>query len=128
MQRPLSPHLQVYTLPLTAVLSVMHRMAGAFLSLGAIAFTIWLVLASGDKETYDAFAFAWYSWYAKILLYGWIAALYFHLANGVRHLFWDVGYGFELKTVDRSAIFVILFTIFMTMISWVLIAIMQDKI
>ncbi len=128
MQRPLSPHLQVYTLPLTAVLSVMHRMAGAFLSLGAIAFTIWLVLASGDKETYDAFASVWNSWYAKILLYGWIAALYFHLANGVRHLFWDVGYGFELKTVDRSAIFVILFTIFMTMTSWVLIAIMQHRI
>lgn len=127
--KPLSPHLQIYTLPLTVVLSILHRAAGAFLSVGAVFFTAWLVLLAGDKEVYHFVAgkFA-YHWVGKTLLYAWIAALYFHLANGVRHLIWDMGFGFQLKNVDRSSILVIVFTVVMTISSWVVVEIVQGRL
>ncbi len=116
--RPLSPHLQVYRPQITSVLSIMHRITGVALALGTVIFTYWLASAAYGP---DAFARAQWligSWFGWLVLFGFTFALYYHLANGIRHLFWDMGKGFELTTLRRSGLFVILFTLVMSLATW----------
>jgi succinate dehydrogenase / fumarate reductase cytochrome b subunit len=95
VERPLSPHLQIYRWQITMWLSSLHRITGLFLSLGAFVFCWWLIsLASGPaayETTREILAGAWF----KVPLIGWTFCFFFHLLNGVRHLVWDVGAGFE---------------------------------
>lgn len=100
--RPLSPHLQVYRPQITSVLSILHRITGAFLSLGIIALTYWLTALAAGPAAY-ATAAEWFgSWFGKLVLFGWLVAFCYHLLNGVRHLVWDTGRGFEVTHVERS--------------------------
>lgn len=102
VNRPLSPHLQVYRPQITTVLSIMHRFSGIWLGVGTLLFTWWLVaLASGAAPFATAQAF-FASIFGKILLFLWIAALMFHFCNGIRHLIWDSGLGFEKPTYHAS--------------------------
>lgn len=116
--RPLSPHLQIYRWQITMALSILHRATGILLSLGSVFIVYWLLsLSSGE----DAFARAQgllVSLPGKIFMLAWIAALFFHLANGVRHLFWDVGLGFEMPTVRRSGWVVVVVAISLTALTW----------
>ncbi len=100
--RPLSPHLQIYKPQLTSTLSILHRVTGLALALGSIALIYWLSAAAAGP---DAFAVAQAiagSWLGQLLILGWTFALFYHLANGIRHLAWDTGRGFELKAVYAS--------------------------
>ena len=116
--RPLSPHLQIYRLPLVALLSIGHRITGVFLSLGYVALAAWLVAVASGGPVYELL----YGWFAStpgtIAMVGWSAALYFHLCNGIRHLFWDAGYGFELQTADASGIATLIVTAALTGGTW----------
>ena len=96
-QRPLSPHLQVYRLPLAARLSILHRGTGVFLSLAAFGLAAWLLAAAGNAEDYARFQELARSWPAKLLVLGAIFSLSLHLFTGLRHLLWDIGWGLELK-------------------------------
>ena len=100
--KPLSPHLQVYRPQITSVLSIMHRGTGIFLSLGAFVLAYWLVALASGESHYQAVVeyFGW--WPVQLLLIGWVFAFYYHLCNGIRHLFWDMGKGFELSTVSQT--------------------------
>jgi len=117
-ERPLSPHLQIYRPQLTSVLSITHRGTGILLTLGALAWAGWLLaLAAGP----DAFRIAQShlgAWYGQTLLLLWSAALFYHLANGLRHLFWDAGYGFELHQVYASGYAVVVATAVLTAGAW----------
>lgn len=100
--RPLSPHLQVYRPQLTSVLSIMHRLTGIGLSAGLLVLIYWLyALNSGPFAYARLIAFMQTKPFA-VLLVLWIFAFYYHLANGLRHLVWDIGRGFELKQVYAS--------------------------
>lgn len=100
--RPLSPHLQVYRPQLTSVLSILHRVTGVFLAVGGVFVVYWLqALASGPEAFADAQALL-ASWFGKVLLLGLAAATCYHLLNGIRHLAWDAGWGFELAAVYRT--------------------------
>lgn len=104
-ERPLSPHLQVYRLPLTANLSIFHRATGVFLSLGAILLVVVLMAAAQGAEAF-AVAQGWLaSFLGRVFLWGWIFSLLFHLVHGTRHLIWDIGVGFERDNLDRLAIY-----------------------
>jgi succinate dehydrogenase / fumarate reductase cytochrome b subunit len=102
VSRPLSPHISVYSWHVTMALSSLHRITGLLLSLGALALAVWLVaLATGSSayaEVRDVYASAWF----KALLILWTFCFFFHLANGVRHLAWDTGAGFERGTIRAS--------------------------
>lgn len=100
--RPLSPHLQIYRSQLTSVLSIIHRLTGITLSLGTVFLVIWLGSIAEGPQTYQAISVWSSSAFGKTFLLGWAFCFYFHLANGIRHLFWDVGWGYELKDVYRS--------------------------
>lgn len=101
--RPLSPHLQIYRLPLVALVSITHRLTGVFLGAGALVLTLWLMAVAGGPESFDQAKQWMNTWGMKTLGLGWIGAFYYHLLNGLRHLVWDAGYGFELKTAQKSA-------------------------
>jgi len=116
--RPLSPHLSIYRWPITMTLSILHRISGVALSTGLIAFALWVIAASGGERTYHAFVAFLGSWPGLLLLIGWSVAFFLHLANGIRHLFWDFGYGFELRRANASAWFVLAVTLVLTLILW----------
>ena len=119
---PLSPHLQIYRLPLTALLSVAHRATGVVLGLGAMVLVWILAAAANSPETYAIAHQHLGAWYGQIFLFGLVFSLYLHFCNGIRHLFWDVGLGFELETVDITAKLVIFVTLALTVATWLLAA------
>lgn len=112
--RPLSPHLQIYRLPLTAVLSITHRITGVGLALGALALVAWLAAAAAGPAWFaDAQALAG-SWLGQVILLGFVWALSYHLANGIRHLFWDAGFGYEIDDARTSGIAVLVVSVVLT--------------
>ncbi len=119
VHRPLSPHLQVYRFPFVVILSILHRATGIALSVGALYLATWVVFAAASFQTYATFQSFNGSIVGRIVLGGWLFSLFFHLFNGIRHLFWDAGYGFELKDADRSAWIVVAASLVATAASWI---------
>ena len=118
-QRPLSPHLQIYKPQLTSVLSITHRATGLALSVGTLLLLWWLFAAAAGADEFASARAFWYSWIGRLLLLGWSWSLFFHLCNGIRHLCWDAGWGFELKTVYRSGWTVVAASVVLTLIAWI---------
>ena len=117
-ERPLSPHLQIYRWQLTSVLSILHRMTGVALSVGTLLLAWWLVALASGEESYNAAQGFIGSFLGKLLLLGWSFAVFYHLANGIRHLFWDAGYGFEIKTTYASGWTVVGASALLTVLAW----------
>jgi succinate dehydrogenase / fumarate reductase, cytochrome b subunit len=116
--RPLSPHLQIYRPQLTSVLSITHRGTGIFLSVGVLVLTYWLIAVAGGEASYAEARECLGSVPVKLLIGLWSFSFYFHLCSGIRHLVWDVGIGFELKTVYASGYAVIVASVLMTAVTW----------
>ena len=117
-KQPLSPHLQIYRLPLTAILSVVHRGTGVVLGLGSLLLVWVLAAAAQGPAAYEPVYQHLSSWYGQIFLFGLSFALYLHFCNGIRHLFWDVGMGFELETADMTAKLVFVAATVLTIATW----------
>ena len=117
--RPLSPHLQIYRPQLTSVLSIAHRAAGIALSAGAILLVWWLVAAASGPDAYAGVEAFLRSWLGLLLLFGWTAALFYHLCNGIRHLVWDTGHALDLKSAYLGGWLVVAGTAALTLIAWV---------
>ena len=118
-QRPLSPHLQIYRWQYTSVLSILHRITGVALAVGTLLLVYWLVATAAGP---DAFATAQAfigSILGRVLLFGWTVALFYHLANGIRHLLWEAGRGFELRTAYASGWAVVIATAALSLIAWI---------
>ena len=118
--RPLSPHLSVYRWPITMTLSILHRMTGVTLSIGLIALVLWLESIAAGSGSYEMVTGWMDTIIGQLLLLGLSFAFFFHLANGVRHLFWDVGLGFEMRQANASAWLVLVATVLMTVAYWLL--------
>lgn len=117
--RPLSPHLQIYKPQITSLVSIFHRATGVVLSIGAVFLVWWLVAAAAGDAAFAAARAFWGSWIGLVLLLGWTFSLFFHLCNGVRHLVWDTGYGFELRQTYVSGWAVIAASAALTLIAWI---------
>ncbi len=116
--RPLSPHLSIYRWPVTMTVSILHRMTGVAMSVGFIVLTGWLIGAAIGVETYAAMVSYLDTLVGWLLLVGWSIAFFFHLSNGVRHLVWDTGRGFEKSQANASAWFVLILSVFLTALFW----------
>ena len=116
--RPLSPHLQIYRLPLLALLSISHRATGVLLTAGSLVFVYWLAAAAHGPEAFAQAQGMLGSIPGRVLLFGLSFSLFYHLANGIRHLFWDAGLGFELRTAHASGIVVIVAAVVLTLLAW----------
>lgn len=117
--RPLSPHLSVYRWPISMTLSILHRVTGVGMSIGLIALAAWLVQAAAGPEQYQYFRAEMAAPIGKILLIGWTFAFFLHFCNGIRHLVWDTGRGFEMRQVRASAWTVVFMSLVLTAGFWV---------
>ncbi len=111
---PLSPHLQIYKPQLTSILSITHRATGVFLSIGALLLCYWLLAIAAGPEVYGKLSAHITAWYGQLVLLAFGFSLYYHLCNGIRHLFWDIGVGLEIETTYRSGYAVIAVSLFLT--------------
>lgn len=105
-ERPLSPHLQIYRWPVTMATSITHRATGIALSVGTLAVAWWLIAAASGADAYDVFSSYARSPLGLLILFGFVWSLSFHLLNGIRHLAWDAGVGFNPKTAERVGVLI----------------------
>ncbi|MEK9691325.1 MAG: succinate dehydrogenase, cytochrome b556 subunit [Rhodospirillaceae bacterium] len=117
-QRPLSPHLQIYKPEFTSALSIFHRITGVGLALGTLLLVCWLFTLAGTGDAFVKMQTFWASVFGRVILFAWSYALFYHLCNGVRHLFWDAGIGFDIAAARRSAIVVVVLSLLMTLGAW----------
>ena len=116
--RPLSPHLSIYRWPITMTLSILHRMTGVGMAVGLIVLAAWLINAAAGPDDYRQFEVVMSSLIGRLLLIAWSLAFFYHLCNGIRHLVWDSGRGFEKEQANRSAWVVIFVSIGLTAVFW----------
>ncbi len=117
--RPLSPHLLVYKPQLTSVLSIVHRGTGVALAVGLLLVVYWLVALAAGPDAFENAQLIMGSWIGKVILFGFTFALFYHLSNGIRHLFWDAGLGLDLQTVYASGWSVLAASIVLSFVTWI---------
>lgn len=118
IKRPLSPHLQVYRLPITALMSISNRIAGVSMIFG-IFMLLWLLTGAAiGPDSYKYFMDFASSTIGKIMIFGWSVALFYHMCNGIRHLIWDTGLMFDKNIAEKSGYIVILAAIILTIVTW----------
>ncbi len=118
VQRPLSPHLQVYKWPVSMALSIGHRISGVGLAIGTLLMTWWLVAAALSDGAFAAVQGVLSSVIGVLALMAWTAALIFHLFSGIRHLIWDIGLGFDNRSYRTSGWTVVVAVVAVTLIVW----------
>lgn len=116
--RPLSPHLSIYKPQWTSVLSILHRITGVALTLGALLVVWWLLAASADDEYFALVDGVMTSWIGLLVLFASSWALAYHLLNGIRHLWWDMGLGLDLETAEKSGRAVVVGSVALTVLFW----------
>ncbi|HET9679410.1 MAG TPA: succinate dehydrogenase, cytochrome b556 subunit [Gammaproteobacteria bacterium] len=119
-ERPLSPHLGIYRWGWTMSLSILHRLTGIILSLGSLLLTGWLLALMVGADAYALVQTFTGHWAGKIILIGWSYCFFYHLCNGIRHMLWDTGWGFDLPTARFTAGVVVILSIALTITAWVL--------
>ena len=119
-KNPLSPHLQIYRWHISSLLSITHRISGIINLLALILIFFWLSILSFSEINYELFLLTINSLLGKFILIGFTWSMTFHLLSGIRHLVWDLGYGYEIKTANISGIFVIIFSLVTTITFWLL--------
>ena len=115
---PLSPHLQIYRWHISSLLSITHRITGVINLLALILIFFWLVVLSFGESNYELFLILINNFFGKFILAAFTWSMCFHLLSGIRHLFWDFGYGFEIKVANISGVIVIIFSLALTIIFW----------
>jgi succinate dehydrogenase / fumarate reductase cytochrome b subunit len=118
--RPLSPHLQVYRPQLTSMMSIMHRVTGVALAGGLLLLLWWLVALASGPEYYDYVMGVAGSWIGRLVMFGFTFAVFYHLCNGIRHLYWDAGWGFDIPSVYRTGYMTMIGAVVLTVGSWVI--------
>ncbi|MBN2700020.1 MAG: succinate dehydrogenase, cytochrome b556 subunit [Methylothermaceae bacterium] len=115
---PLSPHLQVYRLPLTPLLSITHRITGVVLSIGLLAVVGMLLAVAESPSAYEAIRGFLSGWIGRGLILIWLLALFVHFCHGVRHLIWDLGYGFERSDLTRHGVWEVAAAVALAFLTW----------
>ena len=120
MQRPLSPFMFPiwYRFQMTSALSILHRLTGIALSVGSILLVWWLVAVAAGGELFAATHAFMRSPIGMLLLFLWSVAFFYHLCNGIRHLAWDAGHGFELRSAYRGGYIVVAAALLLTALTW----------
>tara|TARA_B100001123_G_scaffold82432_1_gene93969 strand:+ start:401 stop:787 length:387 start_codon:yes stop_codon:yes gene_type:complete len=117
-KNPLSPHLQIYKWHISSLLSITHRISGVINLIALILIFFWLLVLALGESNYELFLLAINSFFGKFILIGFTWSMSFHVLSGIRHLCWDLGYGFEIKTANITGIIVITFSLALTIIFW----------
>ena len=118
-KNPLSPHLQIYRWHISSLLSITHRISGIINLLALILIFFWLLVLSFGESNYESFLLIINSFFGKFILIGFTWSMSFHLLSGIRHLAWDLGLGFEIKTANISGAVVIISSLVLTTTFWI---------
>lgn len=116
--RPLSPHLSIYRWQISSVLSILHRLTGIALYAGTFLLVAWLWSAAYSAPCYKAIRAFMATPPGQLMLIGWTFAFFYHLAAGIRHLWWDTGRGFAIPEVHRTGWTIVVFAFVMTFTTW----------
>ena len=116
--RPLSPHLFIYRFEWTMLLSITHRITGVGLAVAGVLLFWWLMALAIGPAYFSIVQAILAHWIGRLMLLGWTWAMFYHLCNGIRHLCWDAGWGFEINTARNTGLFVLVSSILLTLISW----------
>ena len=119
-KNPLSPHLQIYRWQISSLLSIIHRITGILNLLGLIFISVWISSAGIGESVFECFSVFLKSFIGKFILIGFTWSMSHHLLSGIRHLFWDLGYGYEIKTANISGVIVIVSSLLMTVLLWLI--------
>lgn len=117
-QRPLSPHLQVYKPQITTILSIIHRGTGVVLAIGALAVTAWLLCVGGNEHCYAWCQEIMASLAGQLALFVFSACMIYHLLNGIRHMLWDIGWGMDIASVEKTGYAVVVLAVVLTGLLW----------
>ncbi len=117
--RPLSPHLQIYKLPPTALMSVLHRGTGVVLCIGTLFLVLVLASAAVGADNFAGTYNLLSSWFGYLVLFGFTFSLYAHFCNGIRHLLWDMGYGFDISNATKGAMASFAAALVLTILTWI---------
>ncbi|MDS1136783.1 succinate dehydrogenase, cytochrome b556 subunit [Nitratireductor indicus] len=117
--RPLSPHLQIYRLIPTMLMSIIHRITGGALYFGIVLFVVWVAAAAASKEAFDLVNAVYGSWFGRLVLFGFTWALLHHMVGGLRHLVWDTGRALGKATSTRMAKASIVISVILTVLVWI---------
>ena len=118
INRPLSPHVGIYKWQVSNTLSILHRATGIFLSLGSLALVAWIVATALGQSSYDTVLSILSSPLGLLVLFGQSFAFFYHLANGIRHLVWDAGYGFDKQGSQKSGWVAFIASLLVTIVFW----------
>ncbi len=102
--RPLSPHLSIYRMPLNGIMSITHRITGVGMSITAMLIVWWFLAAATSEEYFATANWVMTSWIGDIIMFVSLLAIWYHFCSGVRHLVWDTGSGLGQRRVKRSGI------------------------
>lgn len=119
-KRPLSPHLQIYKIQITSLLSILHRGTGIVLYGGSVLWALWFFALAMGPESYKSMQNILLSPLGLLILCGWSFSFFYHLCNGIRHLGWDIGIGYDLSSVRFTGWVVVITSILLTGIVWIL--------
>ncbi len=121
--RPMSPHLQVYRLhtKITSLLSITFRIFGAgLMTVGTLFFLLWIVSAGYGPDAFEAVQGFYGSWFGFLVLFGFTIVLFYHLCNGIRHLLWDTGYGFDMPTLVKTGKIAVGAAVALSLLAWII--------
>lgn len=118
-ERPISPHLFIYKPQISTVMSILHRITGVALAAGTLLLVVWLMAGAYSPACFKAIHEFCGGFIGKTMLFGWSVAFYYHLLNGIRHLWWDMGHGFDLQTMERTGWMVGVGCVALTIITWI---------
>jgi succinate dehydrogenase / fumarate reductase cytochrome b subunit len=118
MNRPLSPHVGIYKWQISNTLSILNRATGVFLTLGSLALVAWIVATALGQSSYDTVLSILSSPLGLLVLFGQSFAFFYHLANGIRHLVWDAGYGFDKQVAQKSGWVAFIASLLVTIAFW----------
>ena len=121
-ERPMSPHLDVWRWHITMASSIANRATGVALYVGALIGAAWAVALASGPDAYAGFKGLLGSPLGLVVMFGLTVSFFYHLANGIRHLVWDAGHGFDLKSANASAVFVFAFTAVASIVVWIIAA------
>jgi succinate dehydrogenase / fumarate reductase cytochrome b subunit len=117
-ERPLSPHLSIYSLLINMVMSILHRITGGALYFGTLLLAAWLVAAASGEAAYAIVGGIFAHPIGKLVLFGYTWALFHHMLGGLRHFLWDTGRGFQLWQVDLLSWLTIIGSVTLTLLAW----------
>lgn len=119
-KRPISPHLQIYRPQITSVLSIFHRITGVGLVFGLLLIVLWFASVACGVESFIMMDGFLMSWFGKLILFGFTLALSYHFCNGLRHLWWDKGWGFDAEQVTKSGYLMLFAALVLTICIWLI--------